>query len=835
MRKLWRRLYYLVNRRRLERELAEEMAAHRAEMPVERQREFGNADRLREQSRDAWTWNWVDALWQDVTYGVRVLWNAPGFTLGAIAVLALGVGVNLAEFHVFDSIIFHRITIRDADGALLFSRTGRDRGRLGFSAGAVEFYRAHARSFSWLVTEDTYLDVVVEGEGGVRTNLVSADYFSSLGVLPAWGRMLDANDSRADAPPVAVLGYAYWESKWGADPHVVGRVVHINNQLVQIVGVVPSAFDGMMPRSAAVWMPLVERPLLLAGSPPVAQDFTRESEVLFGLTRPGVSPRAAAEELTALTHELAIERPKAFSPGERIQADYVRANIARSMQRNPAIFLFIVIVLLVLVSACANLGNMLLARGLAREREIAIRLSIGAGRARIVRQLMTENFLLALLGTGAGMAFGLITVRLLYAALNAPPELRLHVHLTGGYVIAGFVLTFLSALIFGLPSALHASRLGRRKAHLRQGLVGVQVAVSCLLLIASGVLAHNGLEAAAVELAFDYKNMIVVYPQLYARPLTHAAAQQQLNELVGRMTAIPGVDGVTIAVTPPVSGRFSTQHVPGLPTVAWNLVASSYFGTMNLPFVRGRSFLPGEDKMLVVSESCARAAWPNQEPLGKVLRVSGSDMTVVGVVKDSGANLLNDADSVEAYGPITAQVADRSALILHTRVAPAPLVKNASASAAEIRETVSVVLLRDQRDAFLQGQQRMMKLIGSIGAVATALAAAGMFALVAFTVAQRKRELGIRIAIGAGPRHVLGTLLAHHVRPTVIGMVIGVVLAAVLSRLVRGVVFLQHQDLVDVAGFAAGLAGFVIVAVMATISPATRALRIDPSATLREE
>jgi hypothetical protein len=225
MRKLWRRFCFLLQRGRLERELAEEMAAHREMMPAERRGHFGNTTRLQQDSRDAWSWTWLDQLGQDLTYGVRVLRRAPGFTLGAIAVLALGVGVNLAEFQIFDAMIFHRLHIADADSVLQLLRRSPRGARLGFPDGAIEFYRAESRSFAWLVSEDITVEVMMESDSGLRANLVSANYFDSLGVVPAWGRLLNARDFQPGAPLVAVLSYPYWQSHWGGDPNVVGRVV----------------------------------------------------------------------------------------------------------------------------------------------------------------------------------------------------------------------------------------------------------------------------------------------------------------------------------------------------------------------------------------------------------------------------------------------------------------------------------------------------------------------------------------------------------------------------------------------------------------------------------
>jgi len=309
-----------------------------------------------------------------------------------------------------------------------------------------------------------------------------------------------------------------------------------------------------------------------------------------------------------------------------------------------------------------------------------------------------------------------------------------------------------------------------------------------------------------------------------------------VDALTAQFANLPGVQAVTAAVVPPLGGRRTIiESPPGLPHVYRNAVASSYFAAMQLPVVRGRTFQPEDQDVAIVSESAARAVWPNQPAIGKQWRIGGADRTVVGVVKDSGANLIADADSVEAYVPIGDAEEVQSGLILHTRGDPAPLVHLIPESAAAVKETVGVELMRAARENAIESQSRLATLIGSVGLVATILAAAGMFALVAFTVAQRTRELGIRIALGAGPRQILDVLLRQNARPTVLGAVAGVILALILSRLVRNQIVLRTQDKVDVPGFAVGLAVFALVAVLATLSPALRALRIDPSKTLRDE
>jgi ABC-type antimicrobial peptide transport system permease subunit len=332
--------------------------------------------------------------------------------------------------------------------------------------------------------------------------------------------------------------------------------------------------------------------------------------------------------------------------------------------------------------------------------------------------------------------------------------------------------------------------------------------------------------------AFDYKNMIIVDPQLYAQNLAVPVVRQKLDALTSRLIALPGTEGVAAAAVPPLGGRLIIESLPGLPPVYRNSVTASYFSVLELPIVRGRAFFDGEQNVVVVSESAARSIWPNEDPVGKTWHFAGVDRTVSGVVKDSGANLLAAPDSIEAYLPLQSGDLERAVLILHSRVDPALLARRVARS---VNDPVAVSLMRASRENLLEGMRKTATLLGSIGLVATVLAATGMFALVAFAVAQRKRELGIRMAIGAQGSHILAVLLLQNVKPMIGGAVAGVVLAIVLSRLVGSFTFLPKDAPLDVTGFAAGLVLFAVVAALATISPALRALRIDPYAELRQE
>jgi putative ABC transport system permease protein len=447
--------------------------------------------------------------------------------------------------------------------------------------------------------------------------------------------------------------------------------------------------------------------------------------------------------------------------------------------------------------------------------------------------LMTESLILALLGAAAGLAFGSFAAHVLMIALNAPPDI--HLALRWPAFVAGFALVILSTLAFGLPAALQTANPNRPKKRLRQGLIGLQVSVSCLLLIASGVLVHNGIKMSAIDIVFDYQNMIVVDPQFYVANLPPAVIRGKLDALTQRLAALPGIDQVTAVKSPPLGNRPTLDNLPGLPLIYRNAVAPSYFTAMTLPFVRGHTFLPGEQNAAIVSESAARAIWPSQDPVGKRWTFAGADRVVVGVVKDSGANLIVDTDSIEAYIPLEGRELLGATLILHSRTDPAVLLRVIHSAGGSVNQTVLASLVRTSRDNYVQGVQKLATLIGSIGAVASALAAAGMFALVAFAVAQRRREFGIRMAIGARSWHILQLLLSQNSKPVIVGAIIGVALAAALTRVVRAEIRLPTHDTVDPAGFTLGLGCFLVIAILAVLSPALRALKIDPSATLREE
>lgn len=847
MRKLFRRLFYLLNRSRLECELREEMRAHREMMAPDRGRSFGNDLLLREEARDAWGWTWLDQLRQDVAYGIRILLRSPAFTLSAVTILALGIGANLAVFHIFNAALFHRVSVPHADSIVHFQLSGGPGGN--FPYPAVEFLRRNSDVLAAVIAEKSGEGIFFEDDLEPEDSaFVSGNYFGELGIRPAYGRWLDAGDSEPGAPLAAVISHKYWQRRFGSDPDVAGRIIHLSGQPVRIAGVAPPDFSGLSyDRGAqpAFWLPITSHPALFSGSTTLASFAERDTE-LYAKLKPGVSIAAAEAQLNALMPSLREQHPSDFRGGESIRGRPL-LSLPDLLPREalPAITLVTLLVSLVLITACANLGNILLARGQVRAREIDTRLWVGAGPWRIVRQLMVENGLIALLGAGAALLLAYFAARTLLASADAAPGI--HVETDWRMILAAAGLALFSALVFGLAPAMQSVRRTTKPARTRKILVAVQVGASCFLLILASVLARSAQRQLAIHLRFDYRGMIVLDPQLQAHHLASATARQVLDRIAARLTDVPGVTGVTESVFPPFGGRMSVSFGPGQPRISYNQVTPSYFALMNLPIVRGRLFSATEKDAVVLSESAARAMWPAGDPMGKTLRIpqftpmekgktllrrgAYTPVAVVGVVKDSGSS--QDNGIPEAYIPVADSNWARTMLIVHYSGDAAAAARDIRAAASLPGLVPSAWLMRSRAEHDAGPPPGILLGISSLSLTATLLAAMGIFGLIAFSVAQRTPEIGVRMAFGAGPMDIVETVLSQYAGALGAGAAAGVALAITFG-LILGTQIVGLQPF-DPISYAAALIIFTLVALVAILVPARRALRIDPAAALRWE
>jgi predicted permease len=568
---------------------------------------------------------------------------------------------------------------------------------------------------------------------------------------------------------------------------------------------------------------------------------------MWGRLQRGFAPKAAEEELKSLAAQLRKQHPNEIWDKENLPSD--PGGYAASMMIGnrsgtgaegkaelfPVFALVTTLGLLILAVACGNLGSLLLARGVAREREISIRVAVGAGKSRLIRQFFTESLLLALLGSLSGLAVGYVVLSSLMLAtespawLNPAPDWRVTVFALG----AGFA----SAILFGLTPALQAARQRHRATAGRQVLVGAQVAASCVLLIVAGLLSRALDHAMSSYPGFAYQQVISIDPGLSKHGYSPARAQAYFDTLQDRLRALPGVESVSLALSPPLGRR---SEIAGIELngravrVQINRVDPQFFQTMKIPLLRGRNLLRGERHAIVIGESLARGGWPGQDPLGKKFTM-GDDYTVVGIAGSARLVKLEDTDSVEVYFPIEPADLPATFVLVKTAGTPEDLARSAAATAKALDPNTfpEVELMKSGFRQKLRGAEASALAVSVLGSIADLLACLGIVGVVAYAVSQRTREIGIRMALGARPAHILSVILRQFSRPLVAGLLVGAGGAAALSGLLRGQLYGISN--LDPMAYLGAIGVFAVTVAGAALWPARRALRVDPMRALRHE
>jgi predicted permease len=848
MNQFLRRVHYLLNRRRLDRELAGDLEFHREMAARHSSRPLGNALRLREESRDAWGWTWIERLSQDLRYAGRGLLKSPGFTLAAISILAVGIGVNVAAFGFFDLLVLKPLHVRDPATLIRFHRRSPQLFAYTLPYPEVDFFRQHATTLSAVLALHTG-KLAVEGEDKQSSaHFVSANFFSELGATAILGRTFDpARDESPAAEPVVILSQGFWNRHFGADRSVIGKIIRLNGKPATIIGVASSQFSGLSLDAPDLWAPLVRQPWFSQGSRLLTEISADGPGVqMWGRLRDGYSPKAAEAELTALAAELRRHYPNDLwdketipgEPGGYAQSILIGTRRGSGSEGQDEIYPIAAMIgalcLMILAVACGNLGSLLLARGISRDREINIRIAVGAGSARLVRQLFTESLLLALLGSAAGLALGFFTLRSLMLLTGAPPWLDALPDWRVALFCAG--AGFASAIVFGLTPALQIVRR-RQGAHtLRQVLVGAQVAASCVLLIVAGLLVRALNHAASADPGFEYQRVLTLDPGLAGHGYSPAAANIYLDTLQSRILALPGVESVSLALSPPLGNRSERARVDlgGRPIdVEINRVDPRFFHTMSIPISHGRNLHAAEAHAIVISESLARG-WPTGDPLGRKFTM-GADYTVVGIARSARTIALQNSDSVEVYLPIDPTDLPSVAVLIRTTAPTEAIARSAAALARAIDPEVSpdIQLLKTRFRDRLQGAAYTAWTVSVLGFVALLIACLGIVGLMAFTVAQRTREIGIRMALGAKPSHVLSVVLRKFSPAVLIGLFVGTAAATGLSQILRQQLYGVSN--LDPVAYLAAIGVFAITVTLAALLPARRALRIDPARSLRYE
>ncbi len=837
MKETFRRLQYLAHRRRLDRQLAEDMQFHREMSAREGTPNFGNMLHLREDAREVWGWVWIDRLLQDLHYGIRVLRRSPGFTIPAVLVLAIGIGVNIAAFSLFNLIALKPLPVRDPDSIVQLQRRSPDMITAQMPWPSVVFYKSHSKTLRAVMA--TMGAPPMEFESDMQpasVNFVTANYFSELGTVASVGRMLiPARDDGPGASPVAVLSYGLWQRRFGGDASVIGKLIHLNKKPATIVGVTPLSFASLGGQSSDVWLPLAEQPYFVEGSKTLA-DPSNGSVRMWGRLAPGETAKATEQELLSLTNELRKLHPDVVWSHEYIRIDGGGHLTVMQPEMYQVAAMVEALVLLILMAACANLGGLMVARGVMREREIGIRLAIGASCLRIFRQILTESLLLAMLGSAAGVGLSCAVIQVALAATDAPAWMNAAPDWRVLLVTLGIGLA--ATALFGFAPALQIARQRQQKIIARQILTGAQLAVSCILLIAAGLLVRAVHHVLHTDPGFGYEQVLGINPELETHGYSAAAAGTYLSELTSRLRVIPGVDSVALSKMPLLKRgltSYMTVEIGGRSVNAYpNWVDPEFFHTMSIRILRGRTFLVGEKNAVIVSESFARRQWGSADPLGKPLWRDGTSKdTIVGVARNARVKAMNDGDAVEVYWPVQTDGMQAMTLLVKTTGAPnemAPRLKSI-AEGLDTKLFPSVWLLKSGFHETASDLEKLAMVVSLLGFVALAMAGIGISGLVAFTVSQQTKDIAIRLALGAKHVQVLATVLRQFRWPLIAGLLAGSGIVAGISTTLRKTLYGISN--LDPASYTAGIAVLLLVAGLAAFIPARRVLRVNISKTLR--
>jgi predicted permease len=842
MRELFRRLGYMLHRSRRERELESEMAFHREMAARHGGERFGNTLRLREEARDAWGWTWLDRLGQDLRYAARTLCRAPGFTMAAVATLAIGIGVNVTAFGFLNLVVLQPLPVRDPETLLRFERRAADRFATDLPYPEAAFIREHTRTLAAVLAMHRERLRIDAEPTPLSAHFVTENFFAELGAGAQLGRLLVPGVDDPGTEAVAVLSHHFWERRFSGDRTVVGRTLVLNGTPVTIAGVAVRGFGGLTFDDPDVWLPIASLPSFIQGST-LLTDFSPEGEgvKVWGRRRSELGAAIVEDELRTLVATLREQHPEDIWADERlISAPGGHASSGGGTSRGTgappsskmplAMGMAGALVLLILTAACANLGGLLLARGVARDREIAIRSAVGADAARLVRQLFTESLVLSTLGTAAGLFVGRLVLDGLMKMTGAPSWLDPRID----WRVAAFAvfLVLFTAVLFGLAPALQVARRRRRTTMLRQSLIAAQVAASCVLLVVAALLVRALDRVTSAPPGFEYERVVSVDFGLASRGYSAGRAAAHLDTVRGRLRALPGVESIGLASLAPLGGRKMVARlvVDGRPLdVHVNRVDPEFFQTMGIAIRRGRTFHPGEQGAMVVSESLARGMWPGQEALGQRFE----NHTVVGIAGSARQTALQDPEAVEGYFPTGAD--DWPALTLLVKAANRA--EDLSVSIAGVARSIDPALMPEIRllkTSFrdkVQQTELTALAVGLLGISALALACVGIVGLVAYSVAQRTKEIGIRMALGASGMQVVSAILGQLSRPVAAGLFIGLFAAAALSSVLRRELY--GVSSLDPAAYLAAGTVFLVVVGLAALWPARRALAVDPLRALR--
>jgi predicted permease len=867
----------ILQARQLKRDVAEEIESHIEEKIAELEeagvptdvaraqarRAFGNVALVKEESRELWSWAPLERLVQDLRYTGRTLRNSPGFAITTVLLLALGIGGNTAIFTVVNTVLLKMLPVQNPGQLVLLGVENPRTGVPGFGMAypAYELFNDQNRVFSSMLaySESSLAVRVKDAIEPVNGVLVSGSYFGTLGVGAELGRTISNVD---DSSPVAVVSYAYWERRMGGDAGVLGREIVVNQVPFQIIGVAPRRFFGLqLGGNPEIYVPIRMESRLRPGSVAL-QEGTMWWVRVMGRLANGVSEEQAKANVNQL-FPLFLRATAAKAPPyitQTMKDAFQRqrlvlvsgskglSNLRRQFER--PLLVLMGVVFLVLLITCANVANLLLARAVIRQREMALRLALGAGPGRIMQQLVTESVVLALLGGSAGLTLAELGKRLLITKLSAD----LGVSTDGRIFVFTAAISIAAGICFGLAPAWRLRRADiapsmKKHARLTTGkmLVVVQVSLSVLLLVGAGLFVRTFERLESMDTGFTRIQVLVFSINPGASGYSGGRLTAFYDALTEKLEALPGVQCVSASQYSPISGNDSTTLISEYGTAQnvheksyshRNIVSPGYFRTLGIGVLNGRDFSESDNKsapkVVIVNETFARNHFGARSPIGKKLgygtgQVSGP-VTIVGVVRDSKYNSLREETLPMVYLPYR-QFGDMGAMTFEVR---------ASGAVSGIRQAVDrdiavtgMTTLREQVDQSLAQERILATLISFFGLLALTLAAVGLYGVTNYSVARRTNEIGIRMALGAGRSEVLQSVLEEAMKLVLAGLAIGLAAAFGVTRLIRSMLF--GVDPTDPLTLMSAGTILVLVACVAAYLPARRASLVDPMVALRHE
>ena len=813
----------------------------------------------------------IESVFQDLRFGLRLLRRSPGFSILAILCLTLGIGANAAVFSWIEGILFRPYpAVVHQERLLALAGTARaEPGATPLSwPDFIDLQRNCTLFDSFFVSKITGTTLSIGDRAEVTTgSIVSTNYFDAIGVHPILGRGFQlGEDSGQSAHPVTVISYQLWQRRFKSDPQIIGKTQRLNGVYHTIIGVAPEGFYGTFVGWAMqFWVPASMEEIFESGGYKLEDRGSRWIES-YARLKPGVTRQQAQQEVSAVA--------------QRLEADYPETNRGRGIRlwplwqtpfNNahtllPTLEIMLAVVVFVLLIACANVGNLLLVRSFARRHEMTVRLAIGAGRGRLLRQLFTEGLILSAFGAAGGLLVAHWCRHALVLLFPARGGISMHLlgeidwrvlALSAGVcVIATLLVGLVPAMQTGkldLASSLKADSAGvvggHVRAWVRSGLVVLQVSLSFVLLVGAGLLLHSLQKIRNTSPGFSTHEVLDTGVNLVAAGYDAQRAQNFQDELLVRVRALPGVESAAFARMTPLSyGSYSESLVSvggyepppdEQPTIEYNEVGPDYFVTMGIPLMSGREFTPADDEkaalVAVVNETMAAQYWRGSNPIGERVQVKGRWMQVVGIAKDSKYQSVRETPKPFFYVPLRQNFSRGVGLYIRT-----PLSAQTMASAL-VREVhaidpnlalYEVITLQEQLDRSTSSQLVAVTLVGVLGALALLLAAIGLYGVMSYAVSQSTRELGLHMALGADPSKLLRLVLSRGLALTAGGVLLGAAVALSLTRLMGNLLYnvSPREPLV----FAAAFAVMMLASLAACFLPAWRATRTDPARALRD-